>query len=58
MNSNEKLNHLSQKQIEEVVKKYMDKSIKIQDILDEYDIDVKPSKLLQLLPPVKTQEKC
>ena len=42
MEINEKLKHLTETQIEEVVTMYMDKSIKIADILSKYNIDVKP----------------
>lgn len=37
---------------------YMDKSVKISDIISEYNIDVKPAGLLKILPPIKTNEVC
>lgn len=58
MELNEKLKHLSEQQIEEVIRKYEDKSIKLADIINEYKIDVKPSGLLKILPPVKTEILC
>lgn len=58
MEINEKLKHLTETQIEEVVTMYMDKSIKISDILSKYNIDVKPGGLLKILPPVRTNDVC
>lgn len=58
MEINEKLEHLTETQIEEVVTMYMDKSIKISDILSKYNIDVKPAGLLKILPPVRTNDVC
>ena len=58
MEINEKLEHLTETQIEEVVTMYMDKSIKISDILSKYNIDVKPGGLLKILPPVRTNDVC
>lgn len=58
MEINEKLEHLTETQIEEVVAMYMDKSIKISDILSKYNIDVKPGGLLKILPPVRTNDVC
>lgn len=55
---NEKLKHLSEQQIEEVIQKYEDKSIKLAEIINEYKIDVKPAGLLKILPPVKTETSC
>lgn len=58
MEINEKLKHLTEIQIEEVVMMYMDKSIKISDILSKYNIDVKPAGLLKILPPARTESIC
>jgi hypothetical protein len=55
---NEKLKHLSAQQIEEVIRKYEDKSIKLVDIISEYKIGVKPVGLLKILPQVKTETSC
>lgn len=58
MDINEKLKHLNEAQIEEVIKMYLDKSIKISDILCKYNIDVNPSNLSKILPPARTNEIC
>lgn len=58
MEVNEKIKHLSEKQIEEVIAMYQDKSIKISDILEKYKIDVRPSSLLKVLPPMRTELIC
>lgn len=58
MEVNEKIKHLSEKQIEEVIAMYQDKSIKISDILVKYKIDVRPSSLLKVLPPMRTEMIC
>jgi hypothetical protein len=54
----EKLKHLSEQQIEEVIRKYENKSIKLAEIISDYKIDVKPAGLLKILPPVKTENSC
>lgn len=58
MKIDEKLSHLSSDEIEKVVSLYKDKSIKISDIIKKYNIDVKPSGLLKILPPKKTDKYC
>lgn len=58
MEVNEKIKHLSEKQVEEVIAMYQDKSIKISDILEKYKIDVRPSNLLKVLPPMRTDLIC
>lgn len=58
MNINEKLQHLSKDEIEQVIAMYQDKSIKIADILSKFKIDVKPAGLLKILPPVRTTSIC
>ena len=58
MENHEKLAHLSQKEIEEVVSMYQEGRIKISEILERFNIDVKPGKLLQILPPEKTEKVC
>ena len=58
MEVNEKLKHLTNKQIEEVIAMYQDKSIKISEILNRYNIEVKPNNLLKILPPTKTDNIC
>ena len=58
MEINEKLKHLTENQIEEVVTLYLDKAVKISDILSKYNIDVKPAGLLKILPPMKTNDIC
>lgn len=37
---------------------YKDKSIRLSNIISKYNIDVKPSGLLSILPPIKTDEVC
>ena len=55
---NRKLEHLTEEQIEEVITMYKDKSIRLSNIISKYNIDVKPSGLLSILPPIKTDEVC
>lgn len=58
MEINRKLEHLTEEQIEEVITMYKDKSIRLSNIISKYNIDVKPSGLLSILPPIKTDEVC
>lgn len=58
MEINRKLEHLTEEQIEEVITMYKDKSIRLSNIISKYNIDVKPSGLLSVLPPIKTDEVC
>lgn len=58
MEINKKLEHLTEEQIEEVITMYKDKSIRLSNIISKYNIDVKPSGLLSILPPIKTDEVC
>ena len=58
MQIDEKLKHLTEKQIEELVTMYMDKSIKISDIVSKFNVDVKPAGLIKILPPIKTNTVC
>lgn len=53
MEINRKLEHLTEEQIEEVITMYKDKSIRLSNIISKYNIDVKPSGLLSILPPIK-----
>lgn len=58
MEINRKLEHLTEEQIEEVITMYKDKSIRLSNIISKYNIDVKPSGVLSILPPIKTDEVC
>lgn len=58
MEINRKLENLTEEQIEEVITMYKDKSIRLSNIISKYNIDVKPSGLLSILPPIKTDEVC
>ena len=58
MEINRKLEHLTEEQIEEVITMYKDKSIRLSNIISKYNIDVKPSGLLSILPPIKTDKVC
>ena len=58
MEINRKLELLTEEQIEEVITMYKDKSIRLSNIISKYNIDVKPSGLLSILPPIKTDEVC
>ena len=58
MEINRKLEHLTEEQIEEVITMYKDKSIRLSNIISKYNIDVMPSGLLSILPPIKTDEVC
>ena len=55
MEINRKLEHLTEEQI---ITMYKDKSIRLSNIISKYNIDVKPSGLLSILPPIKTDEVC
>ena len=37
---------------------YKDKSIRLSNIISKYNIDVKPSEVIEHLPPIKTDEVC
>jgi len=58
MEYNEKLRHLSDLQIQEVIRKYEDKKYKLADIIEEYSIDVKPKGFYNILPLQVMEEKC
>ena len=58
MELNEKLSHLSEVEVEEIIRMYCDKSIKIQDIINKYKVDVNVSGFKKILPPVKTDSVC
>lgn len=58
MEINKKIQHLSEEEIQELIKDYEDKSIKISSIINKYSIDIKPRELLKILPPVRTETVC
>lgn len=55
---NEKLQHLTEEQIEEILELYQNKEVKITDIIDKYEIDVRPAGFRKILPPVKSDVEC
>lgn len=54
----EKLKHLTEEEINEVVDLYQNKEVKVKDIISKYKIDVKPTGLVKILPPVKVDRLC
>ena len=58
MENNKKISHLSEEQLKEVREMYLNKKIKISEILNKYNIDVSTSSLLKILPPIITNEIC
>lgn len=55
---NEKLKHLTEDQIHDVMELYKDKTIKLNDIIEAYAIKTTPAMLVKLFPPVETDQKC
>jgi hypothetical protein len=53
----EKLSHLSDKEIKDLIRRYYDKE-KVSDLLKEYNIKLRPSQLVKHLPPEILDEKC
>lgn len=56
-NIDERLKHISNDSIVELIKKYYD-GIKVSDLLEEYKINTNPSQLYTLFPPLKLENKC
>ncbi|PGS64061.1 hypothetical protein [Bacillus thuringiensis] len=52
-----RLEHLSQEQIIDLMKKYYDGE-KVANILEEYEIKISASQLYSIFPPVATEEEC
>lgn len=55
---NDKLSHLSEKQIQELIERYYSKKDRVKDLIKEYNIKTTPSQLCNLFPPKKTNEIC
>ncbi len=55
---NKELNHLSDGQINELIDKYLGKKIKVNELITEFKLDIKPNKICSILPPVIIDEKC
>ncbi|PHS21384.1 MAG: hypothetical protein COA84_15875 [Robiginitomaculum sp.] len=49
---NQKLAHLTEKQIAELIGRYYEQREKVSDLINEYGIDVRPSAFVSLLPPI------
>lgn len=58
MEKHEKLQHLTDEEIQEIIELYSDPSIKTTEIIQAYNLDVQPSALLRIFPPTKTDEVC
>lgn len=56
-NIDERLRHLTNDSVVELIKKYYD-GIKVSELLVEYKINVNPSQLYTLFPPLKLENKC
>lgn len=54
----EKIQHLNENEIENVIAMYENETIKIKDIIEKFSIDVQPSQLVRILPPSKTDDIC
>ena len=50
MEYNEKLSHLTPDQIDDIVRMYSDKTFKVADIINKYNIDVPVTSFSELLP--------
>lgn len=56
---NDKLKHLTEEEINEVIFFYEEGNLKVQEIIEEYNIDISnASSLVTILPLVKTEEIC
>lgn len=58
MKVHEKLKHLTEEEINEVIALYQDKEVKVKDIISKYKIDIKPAGLVKILPPAKIDKMC
>ena len=58
MKVHEKLKHLTEEEINEVIDLYQNKEVKIKDIISKYKIDIIPSGLVKILPPVQAKRMC
>lgn len=58
MEYNEKLSHLTPDQIDDIVRMYSDKTFKVADIINKYNIDVPVTSFIKILPPIKTDKIC
>lgn len=52
-----KLSHLNKSQIDELIEKYYS-GIRVDDLLEEYNINVISSNLVKQFPPVSIDQKC
>lgn len=52
MEYNEKLSHLTPDQIDDIVRMYSDKTFKVADIINKYNIDVPVTSFIKILPPI------
>lgn len=52
----EKLQHLNQDQLEDLINSYYSESKNVEELIDEYDIDITPSSLYKYLPPEKLED--
>src|SRR5690554_1797898 len=53
----DKLAHLSKTQIEELIERYYNKE-KVKSLIEEYEINARPSQLVKLFPPIVTKDVC
>ncbi|MCD8435928.1 hypothetical protein LNJ03_11560 [Tenacibaculum dicentrarchi] len=54
---NKKLSHLSEKEVQELIKRYYDKE-KVSDLISNYKLDLTPSQLVKHFPPEILDSKC
>lgn len=54
---NDKLSHLSEKEIQELIERYYNKE-KVSDLISEYNIKLRPSQLVNNFPPEVLETKC
>lgn len=54
---NEKLSHLSDKQIKELIERYYDKE-KVSDLISDFNLKLRPSQLVKHFPPEVLESEC
>lgn len=52
-NLNNDLSHLNENELEELICKYYNKEYRVKDIINEYNLEILPTKLLSFFPPIK-----
>jgi hypothetical protein len=58
MEKHEKLKHLTDQQVNELMKRYYDNNERVADLIEEFGINISPSNLYHLFPPEMQEEQC